>query len=108
MSTRATIACRHDDGRYAAISLHFDGYPEHTGKVLNEHYNNQTAARSLVDGGDLRSFDEATGTAERHSDGNPPAIMPTHASLLTFARNCSTEFLYVFENGEWSFHTLRG
>ncbi len=29
MSTRATIACKQEDGRYAAIYLHFDGYHDH-------------------------------------------------------------------------------
>lgn len=106
MSTRATIACRRDDGRYSAIYLHFDGYPERTGRTLNEHYGDQCAAQALVAGGDLRCFDETTGEAERYSDVNPPAIMPTHAALLTFARNCSTQFLYVFETCAWHCHKL--
>ena len=48
MSTRATIACKQEDGRYAAIYLHFDGYQDHAGRVLKEHYTSIESARTLV------------------------------------------------------------
>jgi hypothetical protein len=53
MSTRATIACKQEDGRYAAIYLHFDGYQDHAGRVLKEHYTTIESARTLVAGGDI-------------------------------------------------------
>ncbi len=46
MSTRATIACKQEDGRYAAIYLHFDGYQDHAGRVLKEHYTSIESARN--------------------------------------------------------------
>jgi hypothetical protein len=55
MSTRATIACKQEDGRYAAIYLHFDGYQDHAGRVLKEHYTSIESARTLVAGGDILS-----------------------------------------------------
>ncbi|AMV35298.1 hypothetical protein VN12_24445 [Pirellula sp. SH-Sr6A] len=36
MSTRATIACEQEDGGYAAIDLHFDGYQDHAGRDLKK------------------------------------------------------------------------
>ena len=105
MSTRATIACKRDDGRFAAIYLHFDGYPERTGKVLNTHYTDASIVQTLVSEGDIRCFDN-DGVPERFGDGKAPNIMPTHAALLTFARNCGTEYVYVFDDGEWHCHKL--
>ena len=102
MSTRAIVSVRRADESYAAVYLHFDGYPEHTGEILMQHYNDQSAAESLVDGGDLRCLDRPTGEAERYSDGDPPAILPNNGSLIDFARNCGVQYVYVFDDGTWS------
>jgi hypothetical protein len=100
MSTRATIACKQEDSRYAAIYLHFDGYQDHAGRVLKEHYTSIESARTLVAGGDIRSLAN-DGTPERFTDGNRTVVMPTRAALHEFARNCGTEYVYLFENGSW-------
>ena len=100
MSTRATIAFKNDDGRYAAIYLHFDGYPDHAGRVLKEHFTSVESARTLVTGGDIRSL-ENDGTPERFTDGNRMVVMPNRADLHEFARNCGAEYVYLFENGCW-------
>jgi hypothetical protein len=103
MSTRATIACKQEDGRYAAIYLHFDGYQYHAGRVLKEHYTSIESARTLVAGGDIRSLAN-DGTPERFTDGNRAVVMPTRASLHEFARNCGAEYIYVFEDEAWHSH----
>ncbi len=103
MSTRATIACKQEDGRYAAIYLHFDGYHDHAGRVLNEHYTSIESARTLVAGGDIRSLAN-DGTPERFTDGNRAVVMPTSAALHEFARNCGAEYIYVFEDEAWHSH----
>ena len=46
---------------------------------------------------DIQCLDN-DGVAERFGDGKAPNIRPTDAALLTFARNCGTEYAYVFEN----------
>lgn len=100
MSTRATIACQQEDGRYAAIYLHFDGYPGHAGRVLKEHYTSIRSVRTLVAGGDIRSLAN-DGTPERFTNGNRTVVMPTRAALQDFAKNCGAEHIYVFENEAW-------
>ena len=100
MSTRATIACKQDDDRYGAIYLHFDGYPEHAGEMLRRYHNSLDAASALIAGGDMRCFGQ-DGRPERFADGNRAAQMPTRLALVDFARNCGTQFLYVFEDGRW-------
>ena len=101
MSTRATIAYKQDDGRYRAIYLHFDAYPDRLVPLLQRHHGSPDRASELVAGGDLRSL-EHDGTAERFADGNRAVLMPTRSALLDFARNCSSEYLYLFEDGVWS------
>lgn len=103
MSTRATIACKQEDGRYAAIYLHFDGYLDHAGKVLKKFFDTADAAQALVAGGDLRSIG-SDGTPERFADGNRTVIMPNRAALHDFARNCGAEYVYVFEDDAWHSH----
>ena len=103
MSTRATIACKQEDGRYAAIYLHFDGYQDYAGRVLKEHYKSIGSARTLVAGGDIRSLAN-DGTPERFTDGNRAVVMPTRAALHEFARNCGAEYIYVFEDEAWHSH----
>ena len=105
MSTRATIACKQEDGRYEAIYLHFDGYQDHAGRVLKEHYTSIESARTLVAGGDIRSLAN-DGTPERFTDGNRAVVMPTRAALHEFARNCGAEYIYVFEDEAWHSHKL--
>jgi hypothetical protein len=53
MATRSTIAVQHEDGTVSQIYCHYDGYLEHNGKMLLEHYNNRLAAEFLVNKGDL-------------------------------------------------------
>ena len=106
MSTRAIIGYRRPDGRFTAVYLHFDGYPERTGAILHQHYNTPELAESLVSGGDIRTFDDRTLEPERYSNGNQPTTMPTRPALLEFARNCGAEYLYVFEDGEWRYQKL--
>ena len=106
MSTRATIAVRRADRTYAAVYLHYDGYPEHTGEILMQSYQTETAAEELVSHGDLRCLNRETGEAERFSDGDPPAKLPTNDSLIDFARNCGARFVYVFDDGAWSYKEL--
>ena len=105
MSTRATIACKQDDGRYTAVYLHFDGYPDHAGKVLKENHTSIESARTLVAGGDIRSLAN-DGTPERFADGNRAVTMPTRAALHEFARNCDAVYIYVFEEQDWHCHKL--
>ena len=58
MSTHATIAIHNDNDTYTAIYLHWDGYVEAAGKTLNDHYNDETTIRQLMNLGDLSTLGE--------------------------------------------------
>jgi hypothetical protein len=53
MATRSTIAVIHEDGTVSQIYCHWDGYLQHNGQILVEHYNTRLAAEFLVSKGDL-------------------------------------------------------
>jgi hypothetical protein len=53
MSTRSSITIKELDGSVKSIYCHADGYPEHNGKILNEHYTDVNKVRELIGLGDL-------------------------------------------------------
>ncbi len=64
MATRSTIAIEYADGTVGQVYCHWDGYLDHNGKLLQEHYSNPFKLRDLIDLGDISSLGENIG--ERH------------------------------------------
>lgn len=62
MGTRSTIALEFADGTVEQIYCHWDGYLEHNGKILQEHYSDPFKLRDLIDMGDMSSLGERIGT----------------------------------------------
>ena len=56
MGTRSTIALEFADGTVQQVYCHWDGYLEHNGKILFEHYSDPFKLRDLIDQGDLSSL----------------------------------------------------
>ena len=52
MATRATIAYAQDDGSFQATYLHYDGYPEYAGVILNQLFDSIEKVSALLAGGD--------------------------------------------------------
>ena len=125
MSTRSRIALQNNDGTFTSIYCHFDGYPSNNGKILLEHYTDESKVRALMDLGNLSILGTELGDKhdfDTHLDQNNTGCLAygrdrgekntkavtskTHADLTTLARNCGGEFLYLFANGAWSFKPL--
>jgi len=68
MATRSTIAMEQPDGRVMQIYCHWDGYVEHTGKILNKHYDNSASVLALMLLGDLSSVGKEIGAPHDFSD----------------------------------------
>lgn len=64
MGTRSTIALEFADGTVGQVYCHWDGYLEHNGRILVEHYMDPFKLRQLIDLGDLSSLHANIG--ERH------------------------------------------
>ena len=48
MATRSYIGVRNTDSSVDYIYCHFDGYPEHNGQILTEHYTNINRVNELL------------------------------------------------------------
>ena len=70
MSTRSFIGILNENQTVDFIYCHFDGYLEHNGKILKEHWNTEGKIRELLKLGDLQSL--GTEIGEKH-DGNARA-----------------------------------
>ena len=62
MGTRSTIALEFADGTVQQVYCHWDGYLDHNGKILQEHYSDPFKLRDLIDLGDMSSLGERIGT----------------------------------------------
>jgi hypothetical protein len=70
MGTRSTIALEFADGTVEQIYCHWDGYLEHNGKILAEHYSDPFKLRDLIDLGDMSILAPEIGT--QHAFDKPP------------------------------------
>ena len=69
MATRSRIGIENEDGTIECIYCHWDGYPEHTGNILNEHYTSEAKVRELMALGDISYIAPEIG--EKHSFDKP-------------------------------------
>jgi hypothetical protein len=53
MGTRARIGLRAEDDSVVSIYTHWDGYPDHHGPILLNHYNTKVKVKELLALGDL-------------------------------------------------------
>ena len=60
MATRSTIALEFADGTVQQVYCHWDGYLEHNGKILFNHYVDPYKTRDLIDMGDISSLCNTT------------------------------------------------
>lgn len=121
METRGRIAIQNSDGTFSSIYTHWDSYPSNNGKILLEHYTDESKVRALIALGDLSSLGASLGEKhdwEKHDHNSNTCLAygrdrgeenvdahtsKDHAELLTLAENCGAEFLYLFDGGSWSF-----
>ena len=106
MATRATIAYAQGDGSFQATYLHYDGYPEHAGVILNQRFTSIENVAALVAGGELRCLSSSTGGHEYLARARPPKHVCDHRSRMEVARNCDANYLYVFQDGQWHCHKM--
>ena len=104
VSTRSHIGILNGDGTATVVYCHFDGYPEHNGKILHTHYPDEGKVRALVALGHLSRLDEDGDAVAYHRDrgepyeSNAPATEPVSAFT-----EASVPYLYLFDPaaGAW-------
>ena len=135
MGTRSRIAVMH--GPVAkSIYCHWDGYLEHNGAILLEHYDS-SKANELVSLGDMSALRPEIGTPhafsqfeleemdreefvrttenmctfygrDRLETGVDFKVADTFAEFLEQVDNCGGEYYYVMENGVWYCGSMYG
>lgn len=103
MATRSFIAVMTTDG-IKAVYCHWDGYPEHNGKILNENYNREDTLK-LMQFGDISVLKENTDDCvfyypDREEEFNPARSLNNIGELVECANDHGAEFIYLFDN-EW-------
>jgi hypothetical protein len=114
MSTRSNIGIRNTDGTVDYIYCHFDGYPEHNGKILIENYQDMDRVNELMKLGDLSSLDKEIGEKHSfdpnttrswcHAYGRDRGDSDVSVSTTTFEdllANDNVDYLYVFDGDYW-------
>ena len=120
MATRASIA-KLDDKGVKAIYNHSDGYLEHAGRFLNEHYNTEEKVDELLSYGDVSIIRENIGVKldfnditafvknkqckfymrDRGEKYKHAEQLKDEIELIEFSNNCDVDFIYMFAYGYW-------
>jgi hypothetical protein len=119
------IARQYEDGSFRAVYAHWDGYPEHNGRMLLSHYSDVDKLNLLLDEGDISCLRDGVGekhdfadfgisdTAkenewttfygrDRGEEGCEARTYSTVDEMITAAKERWAIYLYVFD-GSWSF-----
>lgn len=116
MSTHAFIGLQMPDGKVRYIYCHSDGYVEHTGVTLQEHYTDRAKVEELIALGDISWLGKDIGEKhnfeerkpewvrayhrDRGEDLNPPEVVMTRGAF--FAADGGAEYWYMFNTiGHW-------
>jgi hypothetical protein len=67
MATRSTIALEFADGSVQQIYCHWDGYLDHNGRILQEHYLDPFKVQRLIEGGAVSSLAPSIDLLDGHT-----------------------------------------
>jgi hypothetical protein len=120
MATRSTIWIKRSELVYEGIYCHWDGYPEHNGKILAEHYNTQEKVEALLALGNLSNLDKSTECPDGHTYEKPvdgycvaygrDRLEENQQAVTTYceANTKKQEYNYLWQDGEWLVSTDKG
>jgi len=121
MATRSRIGKKLEDGTIKSIYCHFDGYPEHNGEILKEHYKTEAKIDALLELGDLSFLAQDIGMQHDFSDPSPGWCVAygrdrgetnTKAQISTTLSDMfwdlQEEYNYVWDNGKWRCYNENG
>lgn len=105
MRTRSCIGYETPSGKVAYVVCRFDGYLEHVGRILEEHYNDFDKVLELLLGGDIVSLqdDLEHTTFENPKNYERPseckAKVANGVGEYLFIGDC--DYKYLFDSGRW-------
>jgi hypothetical protein len=111
MATRSAIALETGipelelSGVIHSVYCHWDGYPEHNGKLLHEVYNTYRSVSALLSGGSISSLAESFEKTEFHHrdmgrELEPVSTYDNRDEFIAYSRGL--DYLYLFnQNDAW-------
>jgi hypothetical protein len=117
MATRSYIGVRNTDASVDYIYCHFDGYPEHNGKILTEHYSNINRVNELLNLGDLSVLGQFIGEKNEFNDRvrdtclaygrdrGESNVSKKNAGYDELITNQDVDYVYVFDGDYWECHS---
>ena len=117
MATRSYIGVRNADASFDYIYCHFDGYPDHNGAILREHYSNINRVNELLNQGDLSVLGKFIGEKQDFDKrvlGNCMAYGRDRGESNVGKKNTgydelitdqSVTYVYVFDGDYWECHS---
>ena len=123
MSTISLIGRENADGTVTAIYCHWDGHPEHNGRILVNHYQDEEKISALLALGSLSilgpeigeqtdcdKFDAKASTqclAYGRDRGHPGHAACTYLGMTTLAHvDGGQRYVYVWSAGAWWAHRV--
>ena len=111
MATRALIGYLDDDRVLTTTYNHYDGYPDHLGKILDKYFSNEELAKKIAGTGYISYIDD-DGNIEANNKRNPDKTelgrdLDWEDALLEMAKeidNYGADFAYIWYegDGDWS------
>ena len=118
MGTRSDIVVHRTDDKWARVYCHWDGYLDHNGRILFDHYGSQELAEKLVAPGDMSSLHERCDKPNGHSYETPVDGYTVYygrdrgetgvdAQIFDTLNDAwpsgttGTEFTYIWHDGQW-------
>lgn len=127
MATRSHIGIRNDDNTVSYVYCHYDGYPEHNGKILLNHYNNKEIINTLLNNGNMSILGEQIDPSpdsphtfsgkrqdnvcifyfrERNETGQEKK---TVSGVVEYKMHKSgIDYQYLYENNQWKYRSGKG
>jgi hypothetical protein len=115
MATRSNIAYKTAEGKIRSVYCHWDGYPEHNGKILMDHYTDQAKIEALVALGSISSLGAELGekqdfddrstqkddwTLAYHRDRGEQLVVSEYEDVPSWVADME-EYAYLWNGQEW-------
>ena len=116
MATRSYIGVKNTNGTVDYTYCHFDGYPEHNGKILTENYTSMDKVKALMELGDLsilggeigekqdfnnRSTQNSNWCLAYGRDRGEKNVSVKTGDYNKLIKDQSVDYVYIFDGEYW-------